>query len=437
MKRLAFIVFLLAIAHLSFGCTPTVTIAALPNDTVCAGTAVSYTATIVAGGASNTYQWYINGSPIASTGSTITYLPVDLDSVRCVVTTGGGVCSTSVTVSSNSIFMVVRPLPGTAVLSGPSAVCIGASVPIAASIPGGTWASGNPSIATINTVSGEAQSLAVGSTLISYTVGPDPNGCSSRTTLTLNVITSSFSVTGTVKDLSCYDDSSGSITLVLDPAGAGYGYTWSHATSLATATGLSAGSYSVLVTDTSTRCKRSVSFPVAQPDSLHAVVTKESRVCYVGGFLDAEVTGGTPPYHYAWNGQLDTLNGKRVTPDWGGTFTLVVTDTNGCTLTRLEDYLNIPCNNILVSEGFSPNGDGINDKWFVFGLTEYMKSTVQVFDRWGDLVFEKTNYQSDWDGVSKGGAHLPDGTYYYLVKLNEPSKTGGDNVFKGAVLIRR
>jgi len=437
MKRLAFIILLLAIAHLSFACTPTVTIAALPNDSVCSGTPVSYTATIAAGGASNTYQWYINGSPIASTGGTITYIPADLDSIRCVVTSSGGVCSTSVSVSSNSIYMVVHPLPGTAALSGPSSICIGASVPLAATIPGGTWSSGNPTVATINTVSGEAQSLAVGSAVISYTVGPDPNGCSARTTFTLNVITSSFSVTGTVKDLNCYDDSSGSITLVLDPAGAGYTYVWSHGLALATATGLSAGTYSVLVTDTGTQCKRSVSFPVGQPDSLQAVITKENRICYVGGFLEAEITGGTSPYHYTWMGQLDTLNGKRVTPDRGGTFTLVVTDTNGCTLTRLENYENVLCNNVFVSSGFSPNGDGINDKWTVFGLTEYPKNTVQVFDRWGDMVFEKTNYQSDWDGVSTGGAPLPDATYYYLVKLNEPSKTGGDNIFKGAVLIRR
>lgn len=437
MKRLFSLILLLAIAHLSFGCLPTVTIAASPNDTVCSGTSVTYAATMVDGGTSTTYQWYVNGSTVAATGSTMTYAPADVDSIRCVVTTSGGVCSTSVTVSSNSIFMVVHPLPAVGTITGPSSVCVGASVPLAATVPGGTWSSSNASVATINTSSGESQSLAVGSALISYTIGPDINGCSARTTFTLNVITSSFSLTGTAANLSCYNDSSGSVTLVLDPAATRYSYIWSHGASLATATGLSTGTYSVLVTDTVTRCKRSASFTVEQPDSLHAVITKESRVCYVGGFLEAEITGGTSPYHYTWKGQLDTLNGKRVTPGWGGTFTLVVTDTNGCTLTRLEDYVNIPCNNVIVSQGFSPNGDGINDKWFVFGLTEYPKSTVQVFDRWGDMVFEKTNYQSDWDGLSTGGAHLPDGTYYYLVKLNEPSKTGGDNVFKGAVLIRR
>jgi len=437
MKRLVFIIFLLAIAHLSFGCSPTVTIAASPNDTICSGISVTYTATVVDGGASTSYLWYVNGSTVAATGSTMTYAPASLDSIRCVVTTSGGVCSTAVSVSSNSIFMVVHPLPTVGAVTGPSAVCVGASVPIVPSVPGGTWSSNNATVATINTVSGEAQSLAVGSALISYTIGPDVNGCSARTTFTLNVITSSFTLTGTAGNLGCYDDSSGSVILVVDSPTTGYTYTWSHGASLATATGLSTGTYSVLVTDTASRCKRSASFTLTQPDSLYAVISHEERICNAGGFLKAEVSGGTPGYQYVWRSVQDTVSGAQVTPRFSGVYTLTVTDTNGCTGRWAQIFFDIPCNSVDAMGGFSPNGDGFNDRWLVFGLAEYPKNTVQVFDKWGDMVFEKTNYQSDWDGVSTGGAHLPDGAYYYLVKLNEPSKTGGDNVFKGSVLIRR
>ncbi|MBX2907873.1 MAG: gliding motility-associated C-terminal domain-containing protein [Taibaiella sp.] len=437
MKRLAILIVLLVVAHLSFGCTPTVNIAASPNDTVCSGRSVTYTATMVGGGASVAYQWYVNGSTVAATGNTMTYVPGHSDSVRCLITTSGGACTTTASVSSNTVNMVVYPSPSVPVVTGPPGVCIGASVPLSASPSGGTWASSNPTVATINTISGDAQSLAIGTSVITYTMGPDVNGCSSYDTFTLNVITSSFTLSGAATDGLCYGDSSGTITVAVDPAGTNYSYTWSYGGSLAAATGLQVGTYSVLVTDTFSKCKLSRSFIIGQPDSLHAVISGENRVCHVGGFLEAEVSGGVAPYRYAWFGPRDTLDGKHIIPVDGGTYTLSVTDTNGCKGEWSAVFMDIPCNSVFILAGFSPNGDGINDKWYVSGLTEYPKNTVQVFDRWGDLVYEKTNYQGEWDGVSKGGAHLPDGTYYYLVKLNEPSKTGGDNVFKGAVLIRR
>jgi gliding motility-associated-like protein len=437
MKRFLILVVLLVVAKLSFGCLPTVNIVASPNDTVCAGTIVTYTATIIAGGTSATYEWYVNGGVVAATGNTMSYTPAQSDSVRCVVTTSGGACSSTVSVSSNSITMVVNAVPDPGTVSGPPGVCIGASVPLYATVPGGTWGSSNAVIATINTISGIAQSLAVGATVISYTVGPDPNGCSAIATFTLNVITSSFTLSGTTSDIHCYGDSTGEIAVVTDPTGGNYIYSWSSGGSLAAATGLSVGTYSVLVTDTSSKCKLSASYTLTQPDSLHASIVVEDRVCNTGGYLDAEVTGGNAPYRFAWQGPLDTLYEKRAIPNIGGSYTLAVTDTNGCIASWVLTFRDIPCNSVFASGGFSPNGDGINDKWYVSGLNEYPKNNVYVFDKWGSMVYEKSNYQGEWDGVSKSGVHLPDGVYYYLVKLNEPSKTGGDNVFKGTVMIKR
>ena len=83
-----------------------------------------------------------------------------------------------------------------------------------------------------------------------------------------------------------------------------------------------------------------------------------------------------------------------------------------------------------------PNGDGINDTWVIEGIQNYPANKVNIFDKWGDLVFERSNYNNDWGGNGKSGL-LPDGTYYYLVKLNQHNPINGTENFTGTVLIKR
>jgi len=72
-----------------------------------------------------------------------------------------------------------------------------------------------------------------------------------------------------------------------------------------------------------------------------------------------------------------------------------------------------------IPNAFSPNGDGINDKWIIPYLSSYPYATVQIFDRNGMLVFNTYGYNTAWDGTYNGKA-LPIGTYYYVkVKLSK------------------
>ena len=61
------------------------------------------------------------------------------------------------------------------------------------------------------------------------------------------------------------------------------------------------------------------------------------------------------------------------------------------------------------------NGDGIND---VFHLKNALvqQYDLQIYDRWGILLFETTSAQIDWDGKTLAGADVPTGTYYYILK---------------------
>jgi gliding motility-associated-like protein len=88
----------------------------------------------------------------------------------------------------------------------------------------------------------------------------------------------------------------------------------------------------------------------------------------------------------------------------------------------------IKCNEIFAKDSiytvFTPNGDGFNDSWKIPGLSDrpsdHPKAIVQVYDRWGRLVFQsQPGYPKDWDGRDANGKYLPMDNYYYIINLNE------------------
>ena len=68
-----------------------------------------------------------------------------------------------------------------------------------------------------------------------------------------------------------------------------------------------------------------------------------------------------------------------------------------------------------ISSLFTPNGDGMNDYWYIPGLEEYGNVTVTVYNRFGQPVYESTRYKNDWDGTWNGYP-LPSASYYYIIK---------------------
>lgn len=90
-----------------------------------------------------------------------------------------------------------------------------------------------------------------------------------------------------------------------------------------------------------------------------------------------------------------------------------------------------------IPEGFSPNGDGINDLFVIRGIGQYPANAFVIYNRWGNKVFEANPYQSTWDGTSTrglriGGNKLPTGTYFYVLDLGD-----GSVVFKGTIYLIR
>ena len=91
---------------------------------------------------------------------------------------------------------------------------------------------------------------------------------------------------------------------------------------------------------------------------------------------------------------------------------------------------------VIVPEGFSPNNDGTNDLLVITGLDDYPDHTLMIFNRWGDKLYESAPYENDWDGSVQNGAtvgsdQLPEGTYFYILKLD------ADKVMKGYIYLTR
>jgi len=81
------------------------------------------------------------------------------------------------------------------------------------------------------------------------------------------------------------------------------------------------------------------------------------------------------------------------------------------------------CEGITVYSGFSPNNDGVNDKFTILGIEAFPENEVTVFNRWGNEVYSKKGYTNaeGWEGTFESQI-LPDATYFYLIDLGDGSK---------------
>ncbi len=100
-------------------------------------------------------------------------------------------------------------------------------------------------------------------------------------------------------------------------------------------------------------------------------------------------------------------------------FEYQVCTAGGCQTTLV--FVKVKCDGLIVYNGFSPNGDGVNDYFKIDGIGVYPNHKIMVFNRWGNKVFETQNYRNNWDGYWKS-KRLPFGTYFYMIDLGDGSK---------------
>jgi len=114
------------------------------------------------------------------------------------------------------------------------------------------------------------------------------------------------------------------------------------------------------------------------------------------------------------------------------------TASNGAILLNgLPARTSIPKVGYIIPDGFSPNRDGMNDVFVV--IRPYQTTiSIEVFNRWGNVVYRNSDYNNEWDGRAMsqyGGGDLPPGTYYYIINAKESN--GQVKQFKGFITLKR
>ncbi|MEJ8804399.1 Ig-like domain-containing protein [Pontibacter sp. H249] len=112
-------------------------------------------------------------------------------------------------------------------------------------------------------------------------------------------------------------------------------------------------------------------------------------------------------------------------PDETTTYTVTVTTAEGCVATDEVTVEVIPA--ISVPNAFTPNRDGVNEVWEIGNIENYPNARVEVFNRWGNLIFTSNGYGTPWDGTYNG-EDLPVATYYYMIYLDRSEKPISGNV---------
>jgi gliding motility-associated-like protein len=414
--------------------TRVITINALPNPgtitgphAVCIGASISLTDVTPFFG-----TWTSSNPAIASVTGTceVTSVAAGTATITYTATASTG-CSNYAT-----HIVTVVPLPDPGIISGPPAVCSLAHIQLHETVPGGTWGSSNATVASINDSTGEVIANAIGSVIITYTTAPNAGGCINRTTYPLSILSAApFTINRTITDVHCYGNNDGSISVSASSGTGPWQFSWTNGATSGTVNNLAPGFYSVEVKDLATGCRNSDNYNIKQPDSIVIFPTVTNDVCDMGnGKISVAAAGGTAPYQYNWQ---DGSIGDNIANLRPGQYTVHVFDAKNCQRQRTIDVLEDECLDIVVHDGVSPNGDGINEYWIIDGITYYRNNVVQLFDKWGDRVYEQKGYDNHFDGRGTNGSPLPDGTYFYVVHLNAENGSGGKNVLTGSILIKR
>ena len=270
----------------------------------------------------------------------------------------------------------------------------------------------------------------------------DADGCVIRKEVTINskafatirVNTVYSTPTGTV-NLRCASNCDGGATII------GYSpevilpirtYQWKSGEVGSTAFKLCGGLQTVTVTDANGRAFVTAfemkAPPVFKVDTVW--VDDKSRT------IEVIPSGGIPAYKYRWNtDNADTS--RKVTVTRSGKYVVLVTDFLGCEALGGPAEIIFDANCLEGAVILSPNDDGRNEN-FRIKSCNYKNIRLEVYNRWGQLVYFSTNYTDQWygnktDGPS--GEQLPDGVYMYV--LSATDATGKQQLGKGTVNIVR
>ena len=362
---------------------PTITAAPI---TICTG----LPGTLTASGAA-TYSWAAATGLSGTTGASVTANPSATTTYTVTGTTAAG-C-----VNTNSVIVTVNPLPVISV--SPITICTGISGTLTAS--GANTYSWSPA-AGLSATSGASVSANPASTTTYTVTGTAASGCINTAAVTVTVTPpATLSISKT--DVSCFGGSNGSATVTASGGTTPYSYSWAPAGgSLAAASGLTAGTYTVTVT-TGNGCISSTSTTIAQPAGMTLTMASVNATCgMANGQASVSVAGGTSPYNYSWTPSGGS--GASANSLLAGSYTVTVTDNNGCSST----------NSVAVNNSLSPSASAnIISHVSCFGGNN---GSASVSISGGSAPYTQSWSPSGGTGITASG--LAAGTYTVTVTDN-------------------
>ena len=247
-----------------------------------------------------------------------------------------------------------------------------------------------------------------------------------------------------IKNAACEGERDGAITVNASGGTAPYIYRWSNNDFGNTIDFLAAGAYTVTVTDRN-NCMSVNTFNVGEPAPLQVTIMTEPASNELGsecnGSVRAMVTGGQEPYSYKWI-NINNSSMNMVTNLCPGEYIVEVTDALGCLPVQATGIVRDrtqPC--FSTRTVITPDGDGLNEDFIIFCADEYPQNHLKIYNRWGQLVYEKRNYNcTQNDGECFKGMRadteepLPEGAYFWVLEYTD-NATGDEVQLKGSLTI--
>ena len=199
--------------------------------------------------------------------------------------------------------------------------------------------------------------------------------------------------------------------IIISPENSYKGYAWNNGSASSELTITESGVYSLTVIDFS-GCTSSSSINIQIVENPVIVQVNNNP-----GYVEIIADGGSAPLTYShqdtdvWK-ESGVFTGLRI-----GSYVFTVRDKYNCfdqVEIEIEGFIDIP-------SFFTPNGDGYNDVWEVFGIFNYPTAEIQIFDRYGKKLAEFNGTNLRWTGRYQGKL-LPSDTYWYVIRLMDGSE---------------
>jgi gliding motility-associated-like protein len=228
-------------------------------------------------------------------------------------------------------------------------------------------------------------------------------------------------ITYDVRENPCPEMSKGHIIPIVNGGKAPYTFTWNNGSTDPFQLGKKEGNFAVTITDAN-GCVKSDSFTLTQ-QYFNITINGVNEV-ELGNetTLNVSATGASGLESYQWSPDMFLSCTDCVNPTVAAmnsiTYNVVATDTNGCKANASHLLTVTPRYDLYVPNAFTPNNDGNNDQYEIFGNKKiWSHLEFSIFNRIGEMVFQTSDHEFKWDG-SYMGEMMPNGIYVYQMKLS-------------------